>query len=285
MPRIATCSCGQLKLTMQGDPTDVTVCHCFECQKSTGSVFGVSTYWPKSACRSIEGEAKLWRRSSDAGRWLDNYFCPVCGSTVYWYAEFAPDEIGVSAGNFADPGFPAPTSAVWDSCRHPWVKLPAGLAAARQAAWVACVTRVAVCSCGQLSVTLSGEPREVTVCHCLQCQKSTGSVFGVYAFWPSSACRVHGRRSQLLAPLLGFRALGRELFLPDLRKHGLLAHGTGRRTKSASASAVSPTRAFPHRRRRSGIPAGIRGSHCRPPGRGTPADATPAADPPQFSPS
>jgi hypothetical protein len=33
----------------------------------------------------------------------------VCGSTVYWYAEFAPDEIGVAAGNFADPSFPAPT--------------------------------------------------------------------------------------------------------------------------------------------------------------------------------
>lgn len=124
MSRIASCSCGQLKLTMVGDPTEVTVCHCFECQKSTGSVFGVSTYWPKSACQSIEGEVKLWRRSSDSGRWLDNYFCPTCGSTVYWYAEFAPDEIGVSAGNFADPSFPPPTSAVWDSCRHPWVKLP-----------------------------------------------------------------------------------------------------------------------------------------------------------------
>jgi len=37
----------------------------------------------KSACQSIEGEAKLWRRSSDAGRWLDNYFYLVCGSTVY----------------------------------------------------------------------------------------------------------------------------------------------------------------------------------------------------------
>jgi hypothetical protein len=125
MIRTASCSCGQLKLTMQGDPTDVTVCHCFECQKSTGSVFGVSTYWPKSACRSMEGESKLWRRSSDAGRWLDNYFCPVCGSTVYWYAEFAQDEIGIAAGNFADPSFPPPTSAVWDSCRHPWVALPA----------------------------------------------------------------------------------------------------------------------------------------------------------------
>jgi hypothetical protein len=30
MSRIASCSCGQLKLTMAGDPTEVTVCHCLE---------------------------------------------------------------------------------------------------------------------------------------------------------------------------------------------------------------------------------------------------------------
>ena len=27
-------------------------------------------------------------------------------------------------GNFADPNFPAPTIAVWDETRHPWVSLP-----------------------------------------------------------------------------------------------------------------------------------------------------------------
>ena len=96
MRRTASCSCGQLTLVMQGEPEEVTVCHCFECQKQTGSVFGVSTYWPKSACEAITGEATLWRRSSDSGRWLDNYFCPICGSTVYWYAEFAPEEIVVA---------------------------------------------------------------------------------------------------------------------------------------------------------------------------------------------
>lgn len=125
MQRTASCSCGQLSVTVNGDPEEVTVCHCFECQKSTGSVFGVSTYWAKGACVAIKGEATLWRRSSDSGRWLDNYFCPVCGSTLYWYAEFAPDQIGIATGNFADPTFPAPTAVVWGSCRHPWVKLPA----------------------------------------------------------------------------------------------------------------------------------------------------------------
>jgi hypothetical protein len=27
-------------------------------------------------------------------------------------------------GNFADPNFPAPTIAVWEESRHPWVSMP-----------------------------------------------------------------------------------------------------------------------------------------------------------------
>jgi hypothetical protein len=123
--RTACCSCGQLSATLSGEPHEITVCHCFQCQKSTGTVFGTYAFWPKSACQSMTGEAKRWRRISEAGTWVDSYFCPLCGSTVHWHTELAPDQIGISIGAFADPGFPAPTSAVWDSCRHPWVKLPA----------------------------------------------------------------------------------------------------------------------------------------------------------------
>ena len=41
-------------------------------------------------------------------------------------------------------------------------------------------TRMASCSCGQLRVQVRGEPR-VGVCHCLACQKRTGSVFAALA--------------------------------------------------------------------------------------------------------
>lgn len=43
------------------------------------------------------------------------------------------------------------------------------------------VTRVAACTCGQLEATVSGEPFRVSVCHCLACQRRTGSVFGAQA--------------------------------------------------------------------------------------------------------
>jgi hypothetical protein len=54
---------------------------------------------------------------------VDNYFCPTCGSTVFWYMESAPESIGVSGGNFADPNFPAPEVSTWNECRHPWAEL------------------------------------------------------------------------------------------------------------------------------------------------------------------
>jgi hypothetical protein len=42
-------------------------------------------------------------------------------------------------------------------------------------------TRTASCACGQLRIEVRGEPRGVGVCHCLECQGRTGSVFAALA--------------------------------------------------------------------------------------------------------
>jgi hypothetical protein len=42
-------------------------------------------------------------------------------------------------------------------------------------------TRSASCYCGQLQIEVRGEPRAVGICHCLACQKRTGSVFAALA--------------------------------------------------------------------------------------------------------
>ncbi|MEH6461625.1 GFA family protein [Chitinimonas sp. JJ19] len=41
--------------------------------------------------------------------------------------------------------------------------------------------RLASCSCGQLTAMVVGEPVRVSICHCLACQRRTGSVFGQQA--------------------------------------------------------------------------------------------------------
>ena len=54
------------------------------------------------------------------------------------------------------------------------------------------VSRRASCVCGQLSVTCAGEPRSVSLCHCLECQKRTGGPFGIAAFFPRSDVALEG---------------------------------------------------------------------------------------------
>jgi hypothetical protein len=57
-------------------------------------------------------------------------------------------------------------------------------------------TRKAECSCGQLSVTCEGPPVRVSICHCLACQRRTGSPFAQQARWPEDKVRVEGRSSE-----------------------------------------------------------------------------------------
>ena len=38
MKRVATCGCGDVRITVNGDPQDCWVCHCDYCQRATGSI-------------------------------------------------------------------------------------------------------------------------------------------------------------------------------------------------------------------------------------------------------
>ena len=54
------------------------------------------------------------------------------------------------------------------------------------------MSRTAACSCGTLSITVTGEPVKISACHCISCQKRTGSAFSVAVFYPASQALVHG---------------------------------------------------------------------------------------------
>jgi hypothetical protein len=55
------------------------------------------------------------------GRKIHIHFCPECGTSVYWRADFLPKHIGVAYGAFADPLLPSPTLSAWEQSRHPWI--------------------------------------------------------------------------------------------------------------------------------------------------------------------
>ncbi|MEW6020898.1 MAG: GFA family protein [Pseudomonadota bacterium] len=54
-------------------------------------------------------------------------------------------------------------------------------------------TRLASCSCGQLTAQVSGDPVRNSICHCLACQRRTGSPFAQQARFPRQNVRVAGQ--------------------------------------------------------------------------------------------
>ena len=121
--REAACSCGQLRVTAEGEPIRISMCHCLACQRRTGSAFGMQARFPVERV-SVVGRHTEYVRTSDRGEERRFHFCPDCGSTVFYTVATQPGAIAVPIGAFADPTFPPPTISVFESRRHPWISLP-----------------------------------------------------------------------------------------------------------------------------------------------------------------
>ena len=121
--RLASCSCGQLRAEVRGDPIRVTVCHCYACQRRTGSVFSAQASFSRESV-DIRGNGTEFVRVGDEGGRFKFTFCPKCGSTVFYVEEGDEQEITIPVGAFADARFPPPTVSVYEERRHSWVSLP-----------------------------------------------------------------------------------------------------------------------------------------------------------------
>ena len=121
--RTASCRCGQLCATVTGDPVRVSVCHCLNCKKRSGSAFAVQARWP-SAQVKIEGRSNTFVKIADSGNSATFHFCPECGSDVYYEIDGKFDDlVAIPLGAFYDPYFVSPEYSVWEDRKHPWVEI------------------------------------------------------------------------------------------------------------------------------------------------------------------
>jgi hypothetical protein len=120
--RIATCRCGQLFAKCIGEPARVSVCHCYDCQKRSGSAFAVQARFAADAV-TISGAHKLYLHSGDSGNKADFHFCPVCGGTLWYHALPDLSLYAIPVGAFADKDCPTPQYTVYLDRKHDWVTI------------------------------------------------------------------------------------------------------------------------------------------------------------------
>lgn len=121
------CLCGAVRFRANNDPVRASVCHCKNCQRRTGSAFGIGAYF-KEADIEIRGELKTYEyRSDETGRWLKMQFCPSCGNTVTWTAEVFAGMRALAGGAFDDPNWLQISRHGWTRSKQKWMVYPPGV--------------------------------------------------------------------------------------------------------------------------------------------------------------
>jgi hypothetical protein len=105
MTSTATCRCGQLSAACDGEPVRVSVCHCYDCQRRSGSVCAVQARFPADAV-TISGDHKVYVHVGESGNSASFHFCPTCASTLWYHARPHCELFAIPVGAFADRDFP-----------------------------------------------------------------------------------------------------------------------------------------------------------------------------------
>ncbi len=121
MTREGGCLCGAVRFRCEGEPINVRICHCRNCQKAMGSPFFARALFDQNAI-TIEGETARYASSE----LLDRVFCKRCGTRRFAWRKVGT-MAGVALAAFDDRNAFTPTDHMWVTEKMDWVKLDDGL--------------------------------------------------------------------------------------------------------------------------------------------------------------
>ena len=118
------CACGAIRYECDAEPMFMWICHCRECQRSSGGGGAVNVVLPRAAVRFTQGEPRYSPRIGTSGERTWRGFCPDCGSPLAARADLIPQIQGLSAASFDDPAQFRLVAHIWTASAQPWDYLP-----------------------------------------------------------------------------------------------------------------------------------------------------------------
>ena len=91
------CLCGNVTYKCHAEPTVIFNCHCEDCRRATGSVFGTNFFVPEDELE-IFGEVSSYSHTSDSGSTMTKRFCPNCGSLLFGNNSAKSNVVSIRAG-------------------------------------------------------------------------------------------------------------------------------------------------------------------------------------------
>jgi hypothetical protein len=117
-----SCHCGNITFEAEIDPDAVTICHCTDCQRLTGTAFRISVPAAADKLHFISGTPRTYRKTADSGRQRVQGFCADCGTPIYSTSASAqPSHYGLRVGCLAQRDQLAPRQEVWLRSALAWL--------------------------------------------------------------------------------------------------------------------------------------------------------------------
>lgn len=121
MPATGSCLCGAVTYEIDQELSDVIVCHCTDCQKSSGSAVSHNIVVATENLKLTGATPQTFAKVVDSGRTLTRTFCGVCGSQLFSQRNTNPEMMVVKSGTLDDrQGFKV-VMDIWTASANPWL--------------------------------------------------------------------------------------------------------------------------------------------------------------------
>lgn len=121
--RSGACNCGSVTYELLTRPLLTYVCHCGNCQKRSGSAFGMGMVIPVDDLK-VKGKLSCWERVSDAGNRNPRFSCAACGNVIYGLGAYTPGLAKLMPGTLQNTHDIQPDVHIWTSSAQGWIKIP-----------------------------------------------------------------------------------------------------------------------------------------------------------------
>ncbi|HEX8301282.1 GFA family protein [Sphingomonas sp.] len=125
-----SCHCGAIRLEAEADPAGVSVCHCGDCQKLSGSPWRTSIQVRAEHLR-LEGVPAIYVKTADSGTKRAQAFCGTCGSPIYATTLGDEQVFALRLGIVDQRAQLPPVRQIWCGSALPWALDISGLPASQ----------------------------------------------------------------------------------------------------------------------------------------------------------
>lgn len=124
-PHTGSCTCNHVRFQLTSNPMFVHCCHCFWCQRETGTAFALNALIESDRVELTHGELEVVDTPSESGKGQMIARCPHCKVAVWSNYSGAGDLLSfVRVGTLDEPDRLPPDIHIFTASKQSWLVLP-----------------------------------------------------------------------------------------------------------------------------------------------------------------